>query len=116
VDDFLDKDQICLRELQAFHEVLDRDKSFDLDMLRNVAYLSEEVGEVVSAIRRFKKAEGSSSLEEARAQLGEELADCLAYIIKLANYGEVDLQDAYSKKMRRNLTRTWRSASKENGG
>jgi NTP pyrophosphatase (non-canonical NTP hydrolase) len=116
VDDFLNKDQICIRELQAFHEVLDRDKSFDLDMLRNVAYLSEEIGEVVSAIRRFKKAEDPSTLEEARAQLGEELADCLAYIVKLANYGGIDLQDAYSKKMKRNLTRTWRSAFRENGG
>lgn len=116
MDDFLDKDQICIRELQAFHEALDYAKSFDLDMLRNVAYLSEEIGEVVSAIRRLKKAEEPSTLEEARAQLGEELADCLAYIVKLANYGGVDLQDAYSKKMKRNLTRTWRTAGEKNGG
>jgi len=86
--------ELCIRELQAFHESLDREKGFDLDMLRNVAYLSEEIGEVVSAIRDFKKAGGPSALEEARTHLGEELADCLAYILKLAN-------------MERNLTRTW---------
>ena len=116
MDEFLNEDQICLRELQAFHEALDREKAFDLDMLRNVAYLSEEIGEVVSAIRRFKKAKRPSALEEARAHLGEELADCLAYIVKLCNYGGIDLQGAYSRKMKQNLTRTWHSASKENGG
>ncbi len=101
------KDHLCIRELQAFHETLDREKGFDLDMLRNVAYLSEEIGEVVSAIRDFKKADETAALEEARSHLGEELADCLAYILKLANYGGIDLQDAYLRKMERNLNRTW---------
>lgn len=102
------KDDLCLQDLQAFHESLDREKGFDLDMLRNVAYLSEEIGEVVHAIRIFKKAEGLAELESAREHLGEELADCLAYILKLANYGGVDLQEAYVRKMTRNLDRTWR--------
>jgi NTP pyrophosphatase (non-canonical NTP hydrolase) len=35
------------------------------------------------------------------------LADCLAYVIKLANYAEVDLHAAYVHKMKRNLTREW---------
>ena len=101
------EDKLCIRELQAFHESLDREKGFDLDMLRNVAYLSEEIGEVVSAIRELKKADEPSALKEARAHLGEELADCLAYILKLANYGGIDLQEAYVRKMERNLNRTW---------
>jgi NTP pyrophosphatase (non-canonical NTP hydrolase) len=63
-----------------------------------VAYLSEEIGEVVSAIRDFKNADAPSALEEARANLGEELADCLAYILKLANYGGIDLQEAIFKE------------------
>jgi NTP pyrophosphatase (non-canonical NTP hydrolase) len=103
----LNEDRLYIRELQAFHESLDREKGFDLDMLRNIAYLSEEVGEVVSAIRELKKADEPSELEEARVHLGEELADCLAYILKLANYGGIDLQEAYMRKMERNLNRTW---------
>ena len=106
--EYLDGDNPCIRELQAFHDALDREKEFDVDMLRNVAYLAEEIGEVVSAIREFKHADTPAILEEARDHLGEELADCLAYILKLANYGGIDLQDAYSRKMERNLTRTWR--------
>jgi len=69
--------------------------------------LSEGIGEVVGAIRGFKKADEPSALEEARAHLGKELADCLAYILKLANYGDIDLQEAYMRKMERNLNRIW---------
>ena len=103
----LHEDKLCIRELQVFHESLDREKGFDSDMLRNVAYLSEEIGEVVSAIRDFKNADEPSAVEAARTHLGEELADCLAYILKLSNYGGIDLQEAYLRKMERNLTRTW---------
>ncbi|MDY7075445.1 MAG: MazG-like family protein [Chloroflexota bacterium] len=105
--EFLGEDKLCLQDLQAFHEWLDREKAFDLDLLRNVAYLTEEVGEVVGAIRDLKRADGISAAEAARAHLGEELADCLAYILKLANYAGVDLQEAYVRKMECNLDRTW---------
>ena len=107
IAELLDEGKLCILDLQAFHESLDREKGFDLDMLRNVAYLSEEIGEVVSAIRDFKEADGASALEEARDHLGEELADCLAYILKLANYGGIDLQEAYARKMEQNCTRIW---------
>jgi NTP pyrophosphatase (non-canonical NTP hydrolase) len=36
------------------------------------------------------------------------LADCLAYILKLANYMEVDLEEAYLEKMKTNVGRNWR--------
>lgn len=103
----LNEDNLCLRELQTFHKSLDCEKGFGVDMLRNVAYLSEEIGEMVSAIRSLENADEPSAVEEARIRLGEELADCLAYILKLANYGGLDLQEAYVRKMQRNLARTW---------
>ena len=107
MSELLDDRDLSIRQLQTFHESLDREKGFDLDMLRNVAYLSEELGEVVRAIRDLIGAADPPALEEARSHLGEELADCLAYIVKLANYGGVDLQEAYVSKMQRNLTRVW---------
>jgi NTP pyrophosphatase (non-canonical NTP hydrolase) len=104
----LDRDDLTIRDAQAFHEHLDQEKHFDTDMLRNVAYLTSEVGEVVMAVREFKNAEHATAEARARAHMGEELADCLAYLLKLANYADVDLQAAYVEKMQRNLTRTWR--------
>jgi NTP pyrophosphatase (non-canonical NTP hydrolase) len=93
--------------MQAFHLELDADKNFDTDLLRNVAYLSGEIGEVVSAIQRLSDAEDSTDRASAQDNLGEELADCLAYILKLANYAHIDLQETYVAKMKRNLGRNW---------
>ena len=53
----------------------------------------------------------AESLEEAieqnRTALRGELADLLAYILKLANYTGIDLEMAYVEKMRVNVGRTW---------
>jgi len=94
--------------LGKVHKKLDKEKQFDQDMVRNIAYLSGEIGELVSAIRRLQKVQSLSEEIEARDQVGEELADCLAYVVKLANYAEIDLHEAYVNKMRRNLKREWR--------
>jgi len=49
-----------------------------------------------------------TALTRHRDGLAEELADCLAYVVKLANYAGVDLEAAYLAKMRRNVGREWR--------
>ena len=94
----LSEDELGLQSLQAFHRALDKEKHFDQDIYRNIACLSSE------------KAEDTSEKEAARIRIGEELADCLAYIVKLANYTEVDLHEAYVNKMQRNTDREWRKA------
>jgi NTP pyrophosphatase (non-canonical NTP hydrolase) len=107
----LDRQRLGIGDLQAFHVALDKEKEFDLDMIRNIAYLAGELGEVVHAARHFQRQNGQPTEREAREHLGEELADCLAYLLKLANYADIDLQAAYVDKMRRNLTRTWATQS-----
>jgi NTP pyrophosphatase (non-canonical NTP hydrolase) len=106
----LSKDDLRLQELQAFHRELDKEKHFDQDIFRNIAYLSGEIGELVSAIRILRKAKDISKESDARVHVGEELADCLAYVVKLANYLEVDLHEAYVNKMKSNLNREWHKA------
>ncbi len=108
--DLLSKDCLGIQDLQSFHRELDKEKQFDQDVFRNIAYLSGEIGELVSAIRKLRKAQGLSEKAEAKAHIGEELADCLAYVVKLANYLEVDLHEAYTDKMRRNMKREWHPA------
>jgi NTP pyrophosphatase (non-canonical NTP hydrolase) len=61
------------------------------------------------------KLQNGRSAEEARQEaldihresLREELADLLAYTLKLANYADIDLEQAYLDKMRRNVGREW---------
>ena len=106
----LSKNYLGLQELQAFHRELDQAKHFDQDIFRNIAYLIGEIGELAFAIRVLCKTADVSKEEEARAYVGEELADYLAYIVKLANYVEVDLHATYVNKMRRNTNREWPKA------
>jgi NTP pyrophosphatase (non-canonical NTP hydrolase) len=107
MEDLLSKDNLGLKDLQVFHRELDAEKNFDQDIFRNVAYLSGEIGEFVSAVRKLRKADNETEEMDARNHVGEELADCLAYVVKLANYAEIDLHDAYINKMKRNLNREW---------
>jgi len=97
-----------LRQLQLFHSKLDEEKYFDKDLLRNVAFLTGEIGELVRVIQDIRNAGKVEAPRELKDRLGAELADILAYTLKIANYGDVDLEDSYLRKMRTNINRTWR--------
>lgn len=104
--DLLNQDHLALHDMQQFHRALDKAKNFDPDFIKNVGYMVAEVGEAVTAYRDLDRASDAAK-SDARAHLGEELADCLAYVLKLANYAEVDLHTAYVRKMAINVDRTW---------
>lgn len=109
-----------IADFQEFHRWLDARKSFNADLFFNMVLLSGEVGELAQELKKLHYMVSPDSneeneampldaaLKELRENLGQELADCLAYIFKLANYTGVDLQEAYLKKMRKNLDRTWK--------
>lgn len=59
-----------------------------------VLHLMEEVGEVTRAMRRGD-----------RANLAEELADCLWFVISAANVAGVDLDAALAQKEEQNCVR-----------
>lgn len=105
---------------QQFHQQLDSSKGFDPDLFFNYILLMEEMGEVAKELVKIwgnsqRLARGSRSPAEARQEainqsrtaLGSELADLLAYILKLANYAGIDLEQAYLEKMRHNVDREW---------
>lgn len=109
-----------LAAYQQFHRHLDASKGFDPDLFFNFILLTEELGEVSSEVVKIWQdtkrltADGRGAAEahqEAisrhRATLRNELADLLAYTLKLANYTGIDLEKAYLEKMRRNLNREW---------
>jgi len=106
-------DHPTLRDLQRYHRELDAAKGFHSDLYLNTLLLQEEVGELASVVTRVwcvEKRTGDldAALAQHRDGLAEELADCLAYVAKLANYAGVDLEAAYLAKMRRNVGREWR--------
>ena len=109
-----------LSAYQQFHRHLDDSKDFDPDLFFNYILLSEEMGEIAKELVKIwgdskKMASDGRSLDEAhqeaiiknRANLRNELADLLAYTLKLANYAGIDLEKAYLDKMKHNIGRDW---------
>ena len=112
-----ENDHPTLPDLQRYHRQLDAAKDFYTDLYFNALLLQEEVGEVSSVVAQIWRDEQRTDdldtvLAQQREFLAEELADCLAYLVKLANYAGIDLEAAYLTKMRRNLGREWRTPEK----
>jgi NTP pyrophosphatase (non-canonical NTP hydrolase) len=66
--------------------------------LTNMAQLTEEVGEVARIIAR-RYGEQSEKESDKDKELGEELADVLFVLLCLANQTDIDLQEAFDKKL-----------------
>jgi deoxyguanosine kinase len=109
-----------LASYQQFHRRLDEVKGFDPNLFFNYILLTEEVGEIAKDVVKIwgegkRLAEDGRTAAEAheealnrsRASLRGELADLLAYTMKIANYAGIDLEQAYLDKMRQNTRRTW---------
>ncbi|SFL57614.1 MazG nucleotide pyrophosphohydrolase domain-containing protein [Gracilibacillus orientalis] len=111
-----------MRELQTYmkkyHEEMNWEISDDhyekakSSLLHNYMLLSTEVAEVAEELRKafnqtnklINQGEGEAeSFEIAKANIkedmGKELADCLAYMTKFANYFEIDMEQAFYSKM-----------------
>ena len=105
---------------QEFHMQLDVEKLFDPDLFYNYILLTEEMGELGREMaqawidqKRWLK-DGLApidaqkrAIEQHKQKLGEELADLLAYLLKLSNYLGINLEDAYLTKMNHNKGREW---------
>lgn len=109
-----------LADFQQFHMSLDAEKGFDPDPYLNFIGLSEEIGELAQVLktmwsRQAKLQQNGTSLQQAhrlalsqhRTAIQDELADCLAYLLKLSNYAGIDLEAAYLEKMQINSRRRW---------
>ena len=111
-----------LANYQEFHRHLDRMKSFDPDLFFNFVLMSEELGEIAgemvkvwrtaerlrTGVRQLDRPSAvSEAVQTHKATLRRELADMLAYILKVANYTGIDLEKAYLEKMHENIHREW---------
>ncbi|NHZ72452.1 MAG: deoxynucleoside kinase [Aquificales bacterium] len=110
-----------LPAFQEFHRQLDAGKGFDPDLFFNYILLMEETGEIASELIKIwgdakqlaanedrSPAEAhQEAINRHRPGLRSELADLLAYTLKLANYTGIDLEQAYLDKMKQNIGRAW---------
>ncbi len=109
-----------LREYQELHVELDRAKGFNTNVYFNYLCLGEEMGELGSELAKLWRAQEARvaagqpaaqalqhALGDRQKALASELADCMAYLLKLANYTGVNLDKAYREKMQANQDRVW---------
>ncbi|MFC0237084.1 hypothetical protein [Fictibacillus phosphorivorans] len=111
-----------MREIQSFAKEYLKQMNWEINtdnyersrssLLNNYMLLTTEVGEVAEELRKTFNItntfiqEGLSE-EEAfeiakglvKEDLGKEFADCIAYIVKIANFFDLDLEKSYYSKM-----------------
>jgi len=125
-----------MKEVQAFSKEFQAemdweisDESFEktrASLLNNYMLLSTEVAEVAEELRKMfnltyrLKQEGVGEQEafsEAKAQvkeeLGKELADCIAYLMKLYNYFQIDAEESFYNKMEEVKNRSNKDVTKK---
>jgi deoxyguanosine kinase len=101
-----------LGDFQRWHLALDQEKGILADLYFNFIGLTEEIGRLGAQLKDVWAAQETlynkvgnrreaqdRALQERLPELQEELADCLAYLLKLANYTGVDLEQAYLAQM-----------------
>lgn len=111
-----------MKELQAFSREYQKEMQWEIkedtysvsreSLLNNYMLLTTEMAEVAEELRKvinitnynIKKGMDENEAfsigkKEIKEDLGKELADCLAYILKIANFFDIDLEDSFYLKM-----------------
>lgn len=111
-----------MKELQDFTKEYQKEMNWEVNpnnykeskasLLNNYMLLTTEVAEVAEELRKAfnitkrhindgmdeEEAFGKAK-EEIKQDIGKEFADCMAYICKIANFFEVDLEKSFYSKM-----------------
>ncbi|WP_155590033.1 MazG nucleotide pyrophosphohydrolase domain-containing protein [Lysinibacillus cavernae] len=111
-----------MKKVQKFAAEFQKEMQWDIQtseyeksrssLLNNYMLLTTEVSEVAEEFRRafnitnkyindgIRKDQAFKLAKDiVKEDIGKELADCIAYICKFANFFEIDLEDSFYKKM-----------------
>ncbi|MEH7140853.1 hypothetical protein [Priestia megaterium] len=111
-----------MKNLQSFAKEFQKEMKWDIDtssyersrasLLNNFMLLTTEVSEVAEELRKVfnltnkyivdgmdEEKAFKNAMMIAQEDLGKEFADCIAYICKIANFFEVDLETSFYSKM-----------------
>jgi NTP pyrophosphatase (non-canonical NTP hydrolase) len=78
------------------------------DYLEIFLLFSEEVGELAKAIRNKTGLYAEQNKHYKKDEVENEMADVLNYLLDLANYFEIDLEEAFRNKDKINSQRKWK--------
>ncbi|MDN4495252.1 MazG nucleotide pyrophosphohydrolase domain-containing protein [Ureibacillus aquaedulcis] len=119
-----------MREIQAFLSNFQKEMNWEISeenykeskasILHNYMLLTTEVSEVAEEFRaifnktyKLATVEGMDEKEAFqmakdlhKENIGKELSDCIAYLVKFANYLDIDLEESFYQKMNEVKLRT----------
>lgn len=91
------KQPVTLQKLQKYVAKRDNKKNKKMDYFMKFI---EEVGELSEMIKKDKRLNPEDERAKAiKNTMDEEIADVLYYLVVLANINEVDLEEAFIRKM-----------------
>ncbi len=91
------KQPVTLQKLQKYVAKRDNKKTKKMDYFMKFI---EEVGELSEMIKKDKRLNPEDESSKAiKNTMDEEIADVLYYLVVLANINEVDLEEAFIRKM-----------------
>jgi NTP pyrophosphatase (non-canonical NTP hydrolase) len=100
-------DHPTLTDLQRYVEQVCQERGWTKDNYSEKFLLfTEEVGELAKAIRK-RAGLYDEKAKQKQANLEEEFADVLSYLLDLANYFQIDLEKAFRDKEQINEARKW---------
>lgn len=106
MSDLILPDNPTIQDYQNYIAEMMKVRGFDKNsIVEEMLLLTEEVGELAKVVRKAHGMHMDKNSEHGTA--GEELADVLSYILSIANYLDVDLEQAFRDKEEKNKKRTW---------
>ncbi len=101
------KENPTLGDVQAYVAKMKKVRGFKLDKFFECCLLAEEVGELISAVRKNNPG-GSIGSGSTAGDVKLELADVLIYLCSIANMHDVNLEEAFRAKEEINKKRIWK--------
>ena len=97
--------------LKDFHDYIRKMKTLrgfnGTDPVLDMLFLTEEIGELASAIRRTSSKGHTDKNKIKENDVAGEMADCFIFLLNLANMYDVNLEEAFRKKEEKNKKRVW---------
>ncbi len=103
-----------LSDLQRYVYEIKIERGFSTtDKMYDCLLLGEEVGELFKAVR--KGCNGTIADDSVVSNISDELADCLIFLLSIADMHKIDLETALRTKEEKNKKRIWRRSLADAG-
>lgn len=105
------KEKPTLQDIQQYIAKMKIERGHNTeDKAYEAMLLAEEVGELISAIRKTMKGGG---VDVAKTPLTiddvkDEIADVLIFLLSIANMHDINVEEAFRQKEEKNKKRTWK--------